>query len=121
MNFREVADKAKFAKTHRPGPMGRALITHPRFKDPTYESPKSGFTFPNSRSLENRRLPHGEGRGNYEISVPGGGVVLKGDVRRLQVYLAAEGEQLLSESGLQREILRDPQASCGERHSESRH
>ena len=61
-------------------------------------------------------LPHGQGRGDYEISVPGGGVVLKGGVRRLQVYLAAEGEQLLSECGSQRETLRDLQASCGERH-----
>ena len=96
LNVREVADKAKFAKTHRPCPMGQALITPPRFRDPTYESPKSGFTCPNSRSLENHRLPHCEGRGNYEISVPGGGVVLKGDVRCFQVYLAAKGEQLLS-------------------------
>src|SRR5215212_724365 len=64
------------------------------------------------------RLPHGEERGYYEISVPGGGVVLKADVRRLQVYLAAEGEQLFSEGGPQQETLRDLQASCGERHIE---
>lgn len=50
-----------------------------------------------------------------------GGVVLKADVRRLHIYLAAEGEQLLSEGGSQRETLRDLQAPCGKRHIESRH